>query len=64
MKRRVYGTLCRREPLLLERGAEIPWKMALELRTDLPWALGCDGMRPLWRKGIFVPIEVFSVRKK
>lgn len=30
----------------------------------LPRALGCDGIRPLWRKGIFVPAEVLFVRKE
>lgn len=37
--------------------------MALELRTDR-FGIGCDGLRPLLREGIFVPAEVFFVKKR
>lgn len=52
MKRRVGGTKCHREPRKLKRGAGMTLNMALELRTDC-FCIGCDGLRPLPREGMF-----------
>ena len=39
-------------PGKLKRGAGMTLNMALELRTDC-FCIGCDGLRPLLREGIY-----------